>query len=65
MTEFDPFRPDDCLVMVDCIRNVLKANRTADGCISPLGAKVIAATVECLEAKLGGPRRGPVGVPRP
>ncbi len=61
--EFEPFRKDDCLRLVDCMRIALVAQRTPDGCISPLGIKVLTAVLECLEAKLGGERRGPVAVP--
>lgn len=61
-TEFDPFRKEDCLKLVDCVRSTMSAQRTPDGCVSPLGIKVINAILDCLEAKLGE-RRGPVAVP--
>lgn len=62
MTEFEPFRAADCLKLVDCMRSTL-SQRTPDGCISPLGCRAISALLDCLEVKLGGERRGPLGVP--
>lgn len=61
MTEFEPFRREDCLRLVDCLRSTLSM-RTPDGCISPLNIKAATAILDVLEAKLGGQRRGPVGV---
>lgn len=61
-TTFEPTLGGDCLKLVGCIRAALSAQLMADGCLNPLGVKVIGALVECLEAKLGGPRRGPIGL---
>lgn len=59
--EFEPFRRDDCLRLVDCLRSTLSL-RTPDGCVPPLSIKAAVALLECLEAKLGGERRGPQGL---
>lgn len=62
MSEFDPFRARDCLLLVDVIRNTITAHTSPDGCISPHGAKLIAVALEGMEIKLGGARRGPTAV---
>lgn len=62
MSEFEPFRANDCLRLVDAIRSVM-SQRTPDGCLSPLGCNAVTACLDMLEVKLGGERRGPVNAP--
>lgn len=63
MTEFEPYRQRDCLLIVDAMRKTIEAHTTSDGCVSPHGLTVLRALFDGLEIKLGGERRGPVGVP--
>jgi len=52
VTEHEPLRTRDLLLLVDIVRMAMTAHRTDDGCISPLGIKVIEAALTGLEAKL-------------
>lgn len=63
MSEFEPRSTRELLALVDICKLAIANHRRPNGELSGLGIKVLTAALESLEAKLGGERRGPVGVP--
>lgn len=62
VTTYEPQLGGDPLRLIECLKIAMSTHLNKNGELNVLGVRVVGALLDCLEAKLNGPRRGPQAI---